>query len=104
MFAFFEWLDVIWHWIVAFFNVIVVAGFGVLGFMWSPLFKEVFLGIAIGAIALAVVNLDIINFSHMLAKPAPQYCINPSVDPNGPVQRCWHKTDDRGYGYWGACP
>lgn len=23
--------------------------------------------------------------------------------PAGPAHRCWVKTDDRGYGYWGLC-
>jgi hypothetical protein len=104
IFGIFHWFDVLWHWIVAFINVIAVAGFGVLGFMWSPVFKSFFLGIAVGACALAAVNLDIINFNKMLAPEKPQVCINPTTtDPNGPVARCFHKTDERGYGYWGAC-
>lgn len=100
IFDIFHWFYVLWHWIVAFLNVIIIAGAGVLGFMWSPVFKSFFLGIAVGAVGLGVVNLDIVNFNTMLAKPQPQYCINPSADPNGPAKQCWHKTDDRGFGYW----
>jgi hypothetical protein len=104
IFGIFHWIDVLWPWVVAFINVIVVGGVGVLGFMWSPLFKSFFLGIAVGAVSLGLINLDIVNFNKMLAQPEPQVCINPTtVDPNGPISRCFHKTDERGYGYWGAC-
>lgn len=98
-----HYIDIAWHWFVAFLNVIIICGVGVLGFMWSPIFKTFFLGIAVGAVGLAVVNLDIINFNKMLAAPQPQYCINPATDPNGPAKQCFHKTDERGFGYWGAC-
>ncbi|HVZ53882.1 MAG TPA: hypothetical protein VG986_18080 [Pseudolabrys sp.] len=31
---------------------------------------------------------------------APGYYYAP---PPGPARRCWVRTDDRGYGYWGLC-
>lgn len=43
-------------------------------------------------------------------EPAPVYVsprrvyAGPRVDPNGPIRRCWVRTDnDRPYGYWRPC-
>lgn len=74
---------------------------GALAAAWfSPLFKEAFLGVAIGAAALLAVEHGFVSF-----KPQqPEVCEHPHTDPNGPtVPMCFIKTDERGYGYWDAC-
>jgi hypothetical protein len=77
----------------------VVVGGGIAGVIWSPFFRTFFLGVAVGGALLFGLEFSSV-FSH---KTEPQICINPKVDPNGPVKRCWHSTDSRGFGFWGEC-
>lgn len=77
-----------------------VVGVGVLGFLYSPLFKGAFAGLAVGAIALTVLQYGFVSFR----QKEPQVCVHPPTDPNGPIKQCWRSTDDqRGYGYWEPC-
>ncbi len=93
----FDLIFTIWHWIVFYSNALIVIGLGVAGFLYSPLFKTAFLGVAVGAFALQLLNADIVSFG----KQTPQYCIAPKADPNGPNKMCWKSTDnERGFGYW----
>lgn len=88
------------HWLAYWGAFIGVVGFGVLGFLYSPLFKSAFIGIVVGAVALTGFQYGLLQFR----QKEPQLCVNPAVDPSGPIQRCWHSTDDAGrYGYWGDC-
>lgn len=84
-----------------FFNLILVAGLGIAGFIYSPFFRSFFLGIAVGASVLFGLNYS--SF-HFLDKPSETACVHPKIDPNGPRCQTWVSTDDdKGYGYWKPC-
>ena len=87
------------HWLAYWGAFIGVVGFGVLGFLYSPLFKSAFAGLALGAIALTALQYGFVQFR----QKEPQICIHPPTDPNGPVCQRWHATDDRGFGFWEPC-
>lgn len=80
-------------------KLLLVVGSGVAGFLYSPMFRQVFLGVAIGAVALFT-----LEYTNLFPPPQSQYCISPKADPNGPKCMTWVSTDDqRGYGYWTVC-
>jgi|SRR6185312_10655989 len=88
------------HWLAYWsVGVIIIGGAGAAAW-FSPLFKEAFIGIAVGAALLLAAQGGIVSF-----KPKdPEICQHPATDPNGPtVPMCFIKTDDRGYGYWSPC-
>lgn len=88
------------HWLAYWsVGVLVVGGFAVAAW-FSPIFKMSLLGASIGAAVLLGAQNGLVSF-----KPKePQICRNPQTDPNGPVTpQCFHKTDERGFGYWGDC-
>lgn len=87
------------HWLAYWGAFIAVVGFGALGFLYSPIFKTAFAGLAVGAIALTVLQYQFVQFQ----QKEPQLCVHPATDPNGPIKQCWRSTDDRGYGYWEPC-
>lgn len=89
----------LWDWLLFWMDFGIVVGIGVLGFIYSPLFKQVFLGVAIGAIALTGLQRGLVSF----AQKAPAVCMHPNSDPNGPNCQRWHSTDDRGFGFWEPC-
>ena len=81
-----------------------VVGLGIAGFIWSPIARLLFLGIALGA-----AGLFFLEYNHIFEvnKVIAQYCINPNTVPGGPKQMCWKASnpdDPRDmYGTWEPC-
>jgi len=93
-------LTTLFHLAAYWIALIVVLAIAVVGVLYSPIGKLLFVGIGVGA--LLTVGLQ---YGWIRWRPEVQECRNPAYDPNGPACRKWVSTDsDRGYGYWVTIP
>jgi hypothetical protein len=99
MFGLLDKLKALVHLVKVFGKLAVVVGPALAAFVYSPIFRQVFLGIAVGAAVMFGVL-----YADLFPPPQSSYCISPKADPNGPKCMKWVSTDDRrGYGYWRVC-
>lgn len=84
-------------------KLLLVVGPAIAGFLWSPVFRTFFLGIAVGAgLQFAVQYSEVFT-----SLPEPNYCVNPNHVPGGPKKQCWMPSDPNDprdiYGHYEAC-
>ena len=95
-----QFLSAALHWLAYWGIGIAIVGGGAAAAFFSPIFKTFFIGVSGGAAMLLMAQSGLVSFT----PKQPQICENPATDPNGPTTpRCFHKTDERGFGYWGDC-
>lgn len=85
-------------------KLLVVVVPAILAFIYSPFFRQFFLGVAVGALALFA-----IQYSNLFPSLNPSTdCFNPQIEAGGPVCKIWKPTDPNDprdmYGHWENCP